>query len=370
MSQLFEMVQNNNYIGLNQLIDTNPTIDLTYVKSRVTLLYKSVEYRAKECFDVLVRIPSVIKRDNINFNSALYCAVKYYINGANPSNRYYIEKLIENGSNTASSVEISVPDKELFSYLFDKSDKTRLQYIPLLHNVLITKKMYAFECILNTLVTLNLNFHNGINILYETLIEIINCDNMEALGIFMKQNVNIKQYSFLLYTAYTYDSINTFNYFYDYYSKLTTEELNAISNVGNAHTLFDYYKNKLHHPYMFDKIFQLNINYIDLNKTITSAYLSNLNNSVCYKERYELFIKLLIKFFDKNMVQSNPIPTIDISLFKKILCRTFGGVFNAHHQTYNNYIAQFFDICAKYKFGPSPEISALLEKYKIPVKTN
>jgi hypothetical protein len=371
MKKLFEMVENNNYNELKQAIVLNPNINLSVNCSRWTLLYTSVKYRATECFDILVDIPSVIAYENTHYQSALSVAVDYYINGKNQSNKYYIDRLVENKMNAQNVLFRSVKDKDLFLYLYDKVDKTKIQFLQIVHKSLEEGCMDVFECVVDTAIGLNqLGVINGINIVYEILVAVMAKDNMEALEIFMKNHINIKQYSFLLYTIIKNGSMNAFNYFYNIYSKMSKEELNNIPNVSNLDAILydNYYKDtKLT---MFNMIFKLGINFGNVALSIATMYTQSLS---IYSEYHRNHLeqngyenmKLL---FENKLVTTNPTVYINIPSFTKVLSRTF-----TLHQVqinYTNTIAKFFDICIKYNYKPTEELQLLLTKYKIPVKIN
>jgi hypothetical protein len=374
MKKLFEMVENNNYNELKQAVVLNQNINLSIEKSRCSLLYTSVKYRAKECFDILVEIPSVIAYENTIYQSALSVAVDYYINGRNQSNKYYIDRLVENKMTVHNVLFRSIKDKELFFYLYDKVNKTKIQFSQIIYMSLANRCMDVFECVVDTIFGLNqLGVINGTNIIYETLHEIIAKDNMEALGIFMKNNINIKQYSFLLYSAVKNGSINTFNYFYNYYSKLTKEELNAIPNVGYMHTiLYDIFNNynKENRINMLLRVFKLGINFTNVNASIIEFFMKSLSHyssyTKCSLDTYGY--EIINLFFENKQVTTNPLLNLSIPNFTNVVSRTFQ---NQIIQTnYMNTIAKFFDICMKYNYKPTDEVQLLLTKYKIPVKTN
>lgn len=369
MKRLFEMVENNNYNELKQTVILNPNINLSLEKSRCSLLYTSVKYRATECFNILVGIPSVIAYENTHYQSALSVAVDYYINGKNQNNKYYIDRLIENEMKVHNVLIRSVKDKDLFLYFYDKVDKTKIPFVQLVHRSLEDGCMDVFECVVDTLIGLNeLGVINGTNTIYETLQEIISKDNMEALEIIMKMNINIKQYSFLLYTAIKYGSINTFNYFYNIYSKMPKEELNNIPNATNLNSiLYDtYYKENKKN--MVNMVFKLGINFGNVALSIANIYTQSLYSYSEYHKNYleqngYENIKLI---FENKLVTTNPIVHINIPSFTKVLSRTFA--LQQVQVNYMNTIAKFFDICMKYNYKPTEELQLLLTKYKIPIK--
>jgi hypothetical protein len=371
MKKLFEMVENNDYNELKQTIVLNPNVNLSLQKSRWSLLYTSVKYRAKECFDILVEIPSVIAYENTHYQSALSVAVDYYINGRNQSNKYYIDRLVENKMKAQNVLFRSIKDKDLFLYLYDKVDKTKIQFLQIVHRSLEEGCMDVFECVVDTAIGLNqLGVINGTNTVYEILVAVIAKDNMEALEIFMKNHINIKQYSFLLYTVIKNGSMNAFNYFYNIYSKMSKEELNNIPNVSNLDAILydNYYKENK--TTMFNMIFKLGINFGNVALSIASIYTQSLYS---YSEYHRNFleqngyenIKLL---FENKLVTTNPTVYINIPNFTKVLSRTF--TLQQVQINYMNTIAKFFDICIKYNYKPTDELQLLLTKYKIPVKTN
>jgi len=368
MKRLFEVVENNNYNELQREIDINPNINLSYYKSQFSLLSTAVKYRAKECFDILVEFPSVITFDNSHYYNSLSVAVNYYINGRNQSNKYYIDRLIEKKMNVINVLPRSVKDIDLFFYLYDKADKTKLPFIQLISKSLTEGCMYVFDCIVDMVIGMNV-INNGINTLYEILCEVILRDNMEALDILMKKNINIKQYSFLLYTAIKHGSTNTFNYFYNFYKKLSNEELNNIPNVSNLNTiLYDIYYNA-NKMEMLNMIFKLGINFGNVATSIASTFTQSLSqysqysrNTIMDQSHYNV-INLL---FENKLVTTNPIVYLTIPAITKIVSRTFT---QPHIQTnYMKLVAKFFDTCMLYNYKPTDEIQTLITKYKIPVK--
>ena len=97
MTQLFKIVSSNDYDTLEKLIMGNKKLDFNCIKSHTSLIYKAIEVRALECFDLLLSLNdlSILQSNNTNI-SGLNIALLYYLSAPNPSNKYYLDLKIYN----------------------------------------------------------------------------------------------------------------------------------------------------------------------------------------------------------------------------------------------------------------------------------
>ena len=86
ITELFEIIEYNNSIELENIIKTTKKLNLNIFK-KMYLIEKAILYRSKECFDILLNT-------NITLKNGIDISIKL-LKYLNPTNRYYFDKVIE-----------------------------------------------------------------------------------------------------------------------------------------------------------------------------------------------------------------------------------------------------------------------------------
>jgi hypothetical protein len=99
MSKVFRYITNNDHQNLSLLLESNPELvnSTTGFKSTIT---KSIEFRSKECFDILINHPNLKLLNYVDttypnvWKSGMAPALNYYGNAPNNENLYYLQNLL------------------------------------------------------------------------------------------------------------------------------------------------------------------------------------------------------------------------------------------------------------------------------------
>ena len=254
VSRLFSMIKYNDYEQLTNIIE-NKTVNLNILNSGYSLIYKSIEFRSKECFDLLIKnnIDNIESKNGIV--NGLYKAIEYYVNGNNTSNKYYLNTLLnKNVYVDIFSIVKSLDNFELFIILFNRLEKNQNNIMKIIHNVINKNILIIFELIYKYLNS-NLEevtwYSENKNIIDNNIFKhsiIVSLNNLTVLY----NIIDIIPWYYILHHNYTNTLINypslyfaiqvnnlhVFNYLYKLYNNLNSIELNSIDNIKNLNILF------------------------------------------------------------------------------------------------------------------------------------
>lgn len=297
--QIFQIIENNNFDDLLMIINYDKKFNFNVLnKNGISLLYISIKYRAKECFDLLIKLENLtILNSTSYYINPIHIALDYYINGKNHVNKYYLDKLLEyNVKITITALKKGMNNLELFNTLFFKI-KNNLEYqdyCDIMEHICIENKLNILEYIYKTIdesKILNIN-----KILFRYCIQY---DNICIINYLEKYNFNftyVDNNSSLYYALNYYSPSHSqlFDYIYNYYNIKTKEELEIIDNIY----VFNFSYNLLLN--IINKYLTLNLNFkriviILLNKALNYTTIFN-------KENYEnLLIVIFIILKNKNI---------------------------------------------------------------------
>ena len=124
-TKLFNAVISNNVNALEDIIESNPDLNLNMRKGDGSLWYYAVNHRSRQCFDYLIKLNRF--PNNLSFdNSGLSIAINYYLNNPNEENEYYMNKLFEK-TIIVTSYDFSdkiIENKVIFKKLLNKITRT------------------------------------------------------------------------------------------------------------------------------------------------------------------------------------------------------------------------------------------------------
>lgn len=260
-TKLFKIITNNDYQTLGHLIENRGTNKTNFncVKSTISLIHHAIEYRAKECFDLLVGIPdyhTLLKTDS----NGLQIACQYYINAPNPSNEYYINKMISANAYVGVNALIAViSNTELFKLLFNLAEK-KLETINNLMNLCI-----HYNSNLEIITVVHNYIVSNLVINYASIIESsINRDNVSVidylfgLGNLSMTSPNGDPY---IYIAIQKNACNIFTYLFDKLKLMSSEELNKINKIQELSLIKDPYNRYLTKQDYIKSLVKLPISY-------------------------------------------------------------------------------------------------------------
>ena len=254
VSRLFPMIKYNDYEQLTNIIE-NENVNLNMLNSGYSLIYKAIEFRSTECFDLLIKnnIDNIKSKNGIV--NGLYKAIEYYVNGNNISNKYYLNTLLnKNVYVDIFSIIKSLDNFELFIILFNRLEKNQNNIMKIIHNVINKNILIIFELIYKYLnynleeVTWYLENKNIIdnNIFKHSII--VSLNNLTVLYniidiipwyYIINYNYNNTSINYpSLYFAIQSNNLHVFNYLFKLYNNLNTIELNSIDNIKNLNILF------------------------------------------------------------------------------------------------------------------------------------
>lgn len=329
MTQLFKIISANDYDTLQKLIMENKKPNFNCIKSGSSLVSKSIEVRATECFNLLLQLNdlSVLQSNNSHING-LYIAIDYYSTAPNSINKYFLDRLIEKNVNIdIHSLCNCMNDTMLFETMFNRIDKSLINNMAGLINYSVRKTKT------NIMIKLYDYLHNN-NLPYfdttdkknsfndEILKIAISVGNIVAIEYLEQNNHNtmcVKYNSLVIPSLYyclitSCDGI-TFNHIFSQIEKLDSTTLNNIPSIKKLNILISRISYDIPVKNYFDsfkKILSLPIEFADLHDAIThlynmiyrsNVYFYNYNKTVCRIDGQQYLMYSLLK---TNKVKINP----------------------------------------------------------------
>ena len=311
MTDLFKIISANDYELLEEMIQTNQTSIFNYVRNGISLIYKAIEVRAYECFNLLIDLPNltILKELNPNY-TGLNIAVTYYMDAPNVSNKYYLDRLLSKNVHITQSLLIkSSTNYNIFSRLLNNSIHTKdiiLYCIKNAHNMAIINKIYDW------LNEIKPNYYNNtINIFdfNNSVFKMIINTGQICMLYFLKDTIKSVDWKVIdnepsLYYMFKRLGNNyelTFNWVYQEYLKLSVDELNDIIGIKLLDFMFFTPHDR---DDLIKQILNLPIDFNDASKDISILIV----HSICqFKERERCknlqIIYLCLKY---KLIKTNP----------------------------------------------------------------
>jgi hypothetical protein len=266
-NQIFNYIEYNNFEELELLINKKYNI---INKNKLLLLYISVKYRAKECFDLLLDSNIIIENVPYYLNP-LYLAIEYYINAPNNSNKYYIYKLLKidffiNNKILVLALENYDLFNDLFNKYFYKIKKT--DYDIFCENICKKNKLDILNLIYNKII----NNNELLNYLFNKLLKYAIYYNNFLIILFLEKNnfdftlIDNKPSIYFIINNFTEKNKIICNYLFHYYQQKSIKDINNIPNIYLFHSNY-IFKNFLKN---INNILSLNLNF---NKIINNLLL-------------------------------------------------------------------------------------------------
>jgi len=293
--QIFQIIESNNYDALLMIINCNQNFNFNVLnKNGISLLYTSIKYRAKECFDLLINVDNLKTLESSSYYiNPIHIALEYYINGTNHINKYYLDKLLEHQVTiTTIGLKKAMNNLELFNVLYlrvmDKLEEK--DYNELVDCICNENKLNILEYLYKIINEETIIIINKILFKYS-----IRYDNICIINYLEKYNFDFTLINGKpsLYYILNYNT-QVFDYVYKYYANKTADELNIIPNIYT----YDFPYNLLIN--MINKYLLLKL---DFHKIVTNLFINALNYTKKYdSENYNnLIIIIYIILKNKNI---------------------------------------------------------------------
>lgn len=354
---LFTLIINNDYIKLEQILDTNKDRDVFLKrKSYETLLSKAVLVRARQCFNLLCNMNIEDEEDRNMFHiKALHNAIDYYVMAPNPDNMYYIDMIMKrNITIDYYAMYQSLNNNDIFIrffHLFDKKadDIKKLIIMAIMNNTEMNFEFLYTYGIANNMITVDMKNEIYSQVLYSNNVNMITF----LIGKGITWTISYETPS--LYRVL--NNNNMFYYLYNKYSELTKEELNSIPNIKEK-LPFDFSVNKQSLS-NFKKILSLPFDF-DMTDIVVAIF-NNIYNYKIYTCNYaiqmmqsDISIRYIVMelIFDSNKVKTNPLLKINYHNFlsKHKSNITMLTNYPEISDKYKYNIMRFIDICKRYNY--------------------
>jgi hypothetical protein len=357
ITQLFKMVSANDYNGLNQLLLDNNSVNINSYKSGQSLISKAIEFRAKECFDILIDNPSntILKSKNSNLNG-LDKALEYFGLAPNTSNEYYVKRLLEKNVEVDPYIVYKVMNNSyIFQELLNRIPNDLNNFTPILYESIRLNNIEVFNMLYQKIFAFNLDQITYKSIQKQIINNAIYVSNFNVIDI-VKTNIDWKKYTYgssnnkynILYHIIFINNKIMFEYFYKIYEKLSEEYLNQIPYIKDISVIFIYLKIYNNKTFNFikeslKKIYKLPIKFNDGSESISKMFklIINYNFTIYtysnYKIKIDIIFKLMYWFLSNNKVNNNPLDLILFSTdIKNIIANNITKL-NANSNFLNNY---------------------------------
>jgi hypothetical protein len=336
-TSIFKIVQYNDYNELERIIKTSKVDLKNLYKKNEYLFSNAINFRSKECFDLLVE--SKYFDPNDPYKNGLLTALEYYCNAKNQSNSYYINKLKNKFVYfTRQAIHIILKsdcydefsDFIIFFINENPIENIKSLLIMSLDNITSFKKIINIGLSMD-LITTELAI-NIINSAYKdkkltVMIEFINC----GLNIFQNQenviNYFLENFHDQNAIKYIIDSVLLYNPNINL-SSLLVKYINKKNNsyywdtsLFNCYKLYNIYTN-------YNILKKLNCNFFEgcdiltlIINNILCSYVNSYNNIKRFDEnKILLIIKLFDLFLEEKIIDNNSVikkTNGSLEIFKK-----------------------------------------------------
>ena len=320
---LFSIINNNDYIKLKKLINQGQIINLiNMTRMGISLIYKAIEYRSRECFDILIDINNLtVLKNESSYINGLHIAMKYYNNAQNDSNWYYVEKLLEKGANITVDILKNINDKNIFLKIFCRLNKTKERIDSLLKYLITNGKMEQLEDVYFWLIEEEPEYFNSKTnknkFLEELFCTAIKANNLEMIDILRSEKIDLKivkdnnQITNSLFFALKNSCKTSFEYLINFYKGLSQTEFDNIKDIKELNLLMDKCTNT-EILFLLCKLINFKYDIGDQTKFVENIIRKNIilgtrhitRNNIDYNDDYYMLIYLLGK---NNFIKQNPL---------------------------------------------------------------
>ncbi len=395
MTQLFKMVASNDYEGLEKVIQSTSQskskTDFNCVKSGISLLQKAIEVRARECFDLLLEIPNleIIKKGGSL--CGIQKALEYYSTAPNPSNEYYVNRLLDKNVSIDSYTLISTMDHpQIFNLMFNRIEKTESIMQSIIQQSISRNNIMVMESMFNILEESNFAFYNDDakkasfnNKIFTNTVGVGYSTNISAFNFLINKGCNWKisyANTTLLYHLMNSNNVHLFNALYPLYESLGQEELNNIIGIKNLIIDPRSYTNDASNLVEFvDKILKLPIQFNDMGSEVLKIFRKIIDDHYYWgthvkkMKRSAELILVVNKLYKAGIVKSNPFQSqvsgncnISPSEIETYLTRLTKRYYEPRLSEMKQTIRQFLYVCAQYGHGITGALKTKLDLFFTP----
>lgn len=328
---LIKIVEANDYETLEKIIMENKT-EINFCLHKNSLINKAVEVRSKECFDLLINSPNYTYHQNNYMYNGTEIAMKYYKISQNPTNEYYLMKLIENKADCYEILDEIIKNPKIFSFYFDKIDKNKNNIDRIITYAIFVRNSDAMTLGLDYGLSKkwNLDLNEYMDSCYQR-------NYYEGAKILIEKGCQLKILNKLpnIYAILQYEDDDEkapfFDLFYQQLLKLDKNELNQIPKIKNLNNIWEIdtkiiWKNNIFFSDFWSKclvkILKLDIEWEDINKFIKDKFFIGLKEDVFIAQSN-------FSYFDNNLLKLNAFLKnykLNFNLFDDFTIKTFSNV--------------------------------------------
>ena len=321
MTKLFEKVSANDYMWLEELVQSKKVVYWNCIRSKISLIYKAIEVRALKCFDILINIPEINVYSNTSgFVNGMMKALNYYIVAPNEDNLYYINKLLEKNVYVSSYDVIQcINNHYMFNILFNKIEKNKTDMNTIIssiinnNNLALLIKMYEYieSNDMDYYTPENKNLFN--NMIFKIAIDslIFEIPNRQPIKLHIVEYIMTKNVEWtsinnvpILYYNSIYNKPIAFNYFLQLFQNMSAKEINNIPNIGK-YLVTQYYTNI--NLNCIKSILALPIDFNDMSSNISILFKKIYQDTYLSidMKKYDIY-SIIFYLYSKGMIKTNP----------------------------------------------------------------
>ena len=363
-TQLIKYVMDNDYETIEKLIQSKKKLNWDCQDRKgFSILYRAVETRAKECFNLLIDSDL-----DLRTSEALNKAMDYYSAAPNPVNEHYLMRLLDSHQEVDAHVLNKFFDNpHMFNHLFSKINHNSDTIGRILKDSIEKFKPAIFKQVFDMLEETRPDYWVQTNSLAQKIFKWgIDWENVDVMNS-VKNRINWKQVESTpsIYYALNESKFSSFNYLMGLLESLDKNEIEQIPHIKNLNTLFS----SVYDLNNFDKKFGDFFNglkrilklELEFNKTEIIANIFKIATNTFYS-RYSYNVangRLNLYFVSWWLIKNKLITTNPYNeLASKLPNLTNVGSYYAiqNKTMYKEYIKNFDYILSHFNFEPNETI--------------
>lgn len=384
MTKLFEKVTANDYIWLEELVQSKKEVNWNCIRFKLSLIHKAIEVRALKCFDILINIPEITVYSNSSGQiNGMMRALEYYIEAPNEDNLYYVNKLLEKNVFVSTyDVMRCINNDYMFNMLFNKIDKNKTNITNIISNTITNNNLALLIKMYEYIESNNMDYYtpdNKIvfnNMIFKIAVDSLNHESqnkqpikLQLVEYIMTKNVewtNITNVPILYYSD-IYNKPVAFNYFLQLFQNMSAEEINNIPNIKD---FTKYLSNKYYTNINLNSIksiLALPIDFNDMSSNISILFKqiyqdTHYTYSSELDKKYNIY-SIIFYIYSKGLVKINPYLYMvnETTSMKQYIEYIKKSINNNIYKTYCMCIRMFIYINSKFGFEMPDNIKTIYD---------
>lgn len=355
---IIKMVEANDYQSLGNIM-LNKKINLNFSKNNISLIHKAVEVRARECFDLLINNSAYTYHQENSWGNGVDKAMEYYKISQNPSNEYYLMRLIEKKADCSNILKHLIEFPNMFSIYFDKMEKNSNNVNQIIKHSITANNLSIVIFALDYAQTQNWTF--DYNVLFE-----LSMISSFILGmkLFIEKGCNWKIINGIPTIYHIIKNENhysskelVFDFIFDKFYELDKNELNQIPGIKNLNQICESYFVSDFRANCVANILTLDIDFVDLdsivyhyiNKCLKKCYPS-FSSILNFKTTINNNILMLNALLSGNKIKSNPLESFSFEDFSEYI-KQINNVNGVTMRTISEKIIELFTLFEFFGFS-------------------